>query len=141
MNHYLYYQIGKIKMATSVSEIKEVVRSKNLSTNTRLPKNVAGFFELRGRRICLFDLPSFLDIETSGNYEIIVAEINKFSIGFKVEKVYGIVSTEELLPYPELVTKKDYLIGVIKKKDEILQVLSFVKILSGPRLKAIQKYL
>ncbi len=128
-------------MATSVSEIKEVVRSKNLSTNTRLPKNVAGFFELRGRRICLFDLPSFLDIETSGNYEIIVAEINKFSIGFKVEKVYGIVSTEELLPYPELVTKKDYLIGVIKKKDEILQVLSFVKILSGPRLKAIQKYL
>lgn len=141
MNYYLYYQIGKIKMATDISEVKEILRPKKINFEEKLPKNLAGFCEFRGKRLYIFDLPIFLDIEQGKEFEVIISEINNALIGFKVEKVYGIVTTDEIFPYPEITQAKDYLIGIIKKDEEIIQLLSFSKIISGSRLKAIQKYL
>lgn len=141
MNYYLYYQIGKIKMATDISEIKEIIRPKKIVFEEKLPKNLAGFCELRGKRLCIFDLPVFLSIEQENYFEVIITEIDKILVGFKVGKVYGIVATDEITPYPKITETKDYLMGIIKKEEEIIQVLSFKKILSGTRLKAIQKYL
>lgn len=141
MNSYLYYQISSIKLATSIEEIKEVARTKNLITKDKLPRNIVGFFELRGKRICIFDLPAFLDIKPDSDFEIILITTNEHYVGFKVGKISGIISTDDIKPYPEIVGKKEYLKGVILHNKEILQVLSLAKILSGPRLKAIQKYL
>jgi chemotaxis signal transduction protein len=141
MNFYLHYQIGRVGFATLIDEIKEIARTKTIFTESNLPKNVTGFFELRKRRVCLFDLPNFLGIETSKNFEIIVTEINNGWVGFKVEKVYGVIASGEVLPYPLLIQKKDYLNGLLINGKEILQILSLRKILSGVRFKAIQKYL
>uniref|UniRef100_A0A7V0Z6Y6 CheW-like domain-containing protein n=1 Tax=candidate division WOR-3 bacterium TaxID=2052148 RepID=A0A7V0Z6Y6_UNCW3 len=128
-------------MATDINEIKEIIRPKNIVFEGKIPKNLAGFCEFRGKRLWVFDLAVFLGIEQGKDFEIIIAEINETLIGFKVGKVYGIVSTDEIFPYPGIVETKDYLMGIIKSDQEIIQVLSFVKIISGARLKAIQKYL
>ncbi len=141
MNYYIHYRIGTIKFASPIDEVKEITRTKKLTTAESLPKNIVGFFELRGKRICLFNLPSFLGIETGAEFEVILTETNDTSVGFRVEKVYGIVYAEKTIPYPHIVPKKDFLTGVIKHESEILQVLSFTRILSGTRLKAIQKIL
>ncbi|MEO0185054.1 MAG: chemotaxis protein CheW [candidate division WOR-3 bacterium] len=141
MNYFLYYQIGKIKFATGIEEIKEIVRVRNLIKDTGLPKNIAGFIDLRGSRICIFDLPAFLEIQINSNFEIIITELNQKYVGFKVQKIFGIVNAEQVIPYPHIVKAKDYLKGVVKQDNEILQILSFHTILSGPRLKAIQKFL
>ncbi|MGQ9465473.1 MAG: chemotaxis protein CheW [bacterium] len=141
MKPYLSYQIGLIKFATPIEEIKEVARAKNISVEDKLPRNIAGFFELRGKKICIFDLASFLDIKADEGFEIIITEAKQHYVGFKVEKILGIVSADEVVPYPEVVQAKDYLMGIITYDKELLQVISFYKILSGPRLKAIQKYL
>lgn len=141
MNYFLFYKIGDIKIATEINETKEVIRPRQIIYDEKLPKNLAGFFELRGKKLWIYDLPGFLDIESGKDFEVIVTEINRILIGFKVEKVYGIVSAERIIPYPEIVGAKDYLTGVIKTKEGILQVLSFTKLLAGPRLKAIKKYL
>lgn len=141
MNYFLYYQIGSIKFATAIEEIKEIARAKDFIAQEKLPKNITGFFNLRGKRICIFDLPAFLEIEADKDFEIIVVAINQNNIGFKVEKIFGIVSAEQIIPYPNIVQTKDYLKGVIKQDKDILQILSFKRILSGQRLKAIQKYL
>lgn len=141
MNFYLYYQISSVKFATPIEEIKEVARTKNLITEEKLPKNIAGLFELRGKRICIFDLPAFLEIHPDSDFEIIIVTTNEHYVGFKVGKIFGIVSASDIKPYPEIAGKKEYLKGVILHNKELLQVLSLTKILSGPRLKAIQKYL
>jgi len=141
VNYYLYYQIGKVKMATDINEIKEIIRPKNIVFEEKLPKNLAGSCEFRGKRLWIFDLPVFLGIKQGKDFEVIISGINETLIGFKVEKVYGIVSTDEIYPYPEIAETKEYLMGIIKNEEEIIQVLSLVKILSGTRLKSIQKYL
>ncbi|MGB9721592.1 MAG: chemotaxis protein CheW [bacterium] len=141
MNYFLYYQIGKIRFATGIEEIKEIARVKHLITDNELPKNIAGFIDLRGSRICIFDLPSFLDIQVNGNFEIIITQKDEKYIGFKVEKISGIVNADKIFPYPHIVKTKEYLKGIVKHDKEILQILSFQKILSGTRLKAIQKFL
>ncbi len=128
-------------MATAISEVKEIIRPKNLNFEEKLPKNLAGFCEFRGKKLWVFDLPLFLQIEHGKEFEVIIAEINKALIGFKVDKVYGIVSADEIFPYPEITQAGNYLIGIIKKDEEIIQLLSFSKIMSGARLKAIHKYL
>ncbi len=141
MNYFLCYQIGRAKFATAIEEVKEIARTKNLITARELPKNITGFFDLRGRRICVFNLPLFLEIETDNDFEIILSEMHHEIFGFKVEKILNIVSTEAIFPYPEFAQARDYLKGIIKQDGQILQVISFFKILSGARLKAIQKYL
>ncbi|MCX7995123.1 MAG: chemotaxis protein CheW [candidate division WOR-3 bacterium] len=141
MNYYLYYQIGKITIATSISEIKEVIRPKTITADEKLPKNILGWCLLRGEKLLIFDLPQFLGIKSNQNFEVIVSEINKILIGFKTEKIHGIFSSDRIIPYPDIVKPGEYMVGIIKKNGEILQVLSFKKILSGVRLRSLSRYL
>lgn len=141
MNYFLKYRIGNIHFATSIDEIKEIARPKEILTNSNLPKNISGFFILRGERVLLFDLPNFLGIESGDRYEVLIAEILKKFVGFKVNEVLGIVTTEKIIPFPEIVQPKEYLKGIIKQDKEFLQIISLTKIISGARLGAIKKYL
>lgn len=141
MKSYLSYQIGLIKFATPVEEIKEVTRAKNVLIEDKMPRNIIGFFELRGKKICIFNLASFLNLKAVKGFDIIIIELKQHYIGFEVEKIFGIVNADEVMPYPEIVQAKDYLMGVIPHDKELIQVISFYKILSGQRLKTIQKYL
>jgi len=141
MNYYLKYKIGIINFAAPIEEVREIVRPKEIQKEEKLTKNIVGFFTLRGKRVVLFDLPKFLDINTEDSFEVIISEIEEKYIGFKVDKVFGILGVEELIPFPEIVEPKDYFRGVIKENKSFLQVLSFTKLLSGARLSTIKKYL
>lgn len=142
MDYYLQYTIGNIKFATPIEELKEIVRPKEIRKAENLGKNLVGFFYLREKKVLLYDLSNFLAIEDKVNkFEVIIVEIAPGYIGFKVSKVLGIIAAKDLIPFPELVRSKDYFKGVIKDDGSFLQVLSFSKLLSGPRLGAIKKYL
>ncbi|MEO0136589.1 MAG: chemotaxis protein CheW [candidate division WOR-3 bacterium] len=141
MNYYLGYQIGAIKFATEIHEIKEIIRPKTIIADGKFPKNIAGFCILRNKKIFIFDLPTFLAIKIARPYEVIVTEVDGLTIGFWAEKIYGILTATQLLPYPEIVGIRDYLLGIIKRDGELFQVLSFARILSGTRLRTIRKYL
>lgn len=141
MNYYLKYTVGNIKFATGIEEIKEIVRPDEVTKEKNLSRNLVGYFNLREKKVLLYDLPNFLGVNADKKFEVIIAEISQRYIGFKVNKVFGIISVLDLIPFPELVKPKDYLKGVIKHDDELLQVLSFFKLLSGTRLAAIKKYL
>uniref|UniRef100_A0A7C4TAU7 CheW-like domain-containing protein n=1 Tax=candidate division WOR-3 bacterium TaxID=2052148 RepID=A0A7C4TAU7_UNCW3 len=141
MTYFLKFTIGKIKFATSIEEIKEITRPKEILQAKDLPPNFAGFFELRGEKIVLFDLPSFLGINSDESFEVIVSEIQKRPIGFKVNKVLGIVACSEIFPLPEIVRAKGYLKGIIKQNNELLQVISLSKLISGSRLNSLKKFI
>ena len=139
--YYLKYFIGKVVFATPIEEVKEIARPKEIIEKAGLAKNLAGYFRLRKQRILLFDLPGFLKLNSRKEFEVIVSAIDGRPIGFKVNKVLGIVVSDKLSPFPELVKPKKFLKGVIKDGKEFIQVLSFENLLSGSRLKTIKKYL
>jgi len=140
VSYYLKYAVGGINFATPIEEIREIARPDEI-IEKKMAKNIDGFFNLREKKALIYDLAKFLEIETTDKFEVIVAEIDGKYIGFRVTKVFGIIEAEDLKPFPEIVKAKSYFKGVIKERDTLVQVLSFEKLLSGNRLKAIKKYL
>jgi chemotaxis signal transduction protein len=112
-----------------------------VTTDQELGKNLPGYFDLRGQKIVLYDLAGFLGISMAEGFEVIISEIMTKNIGFLVTKVSGIISAEDIKPFPEIVKAKDYFRGVVKDEDDLLQVLSFARLLSGSRLNAVKKLL
>ncbi|MEO0142890.1 MAG: chemotaxis protein CheW [candidate division WOR-3 bacterium] len=141
MNYFLEYLIGGIKFVTQIEEIKEITRPKDIIKSADMPRNITGFFELRGEKLPLFDLPGFLGLESKDKFEVIVSEISQVNIGFKVNKVNGIVISESIIPFPEIVRAKDYLKGVIKRDNELLQIISLNKLISKARLNSLKNLL
>lgn len=131
MEYYLKFTVGEISFAAPIEEVTEIVRPRDVEAPVKPVKNLMGHFNLRGDRVPIFDLPVFLDILQAGPFEIIVSRIDRIPVGFKVNRVSGIVSVDSRLPFPEIVKAKDFMPGVIPDQDSFLQVLSFCKILSG----------
>lgn len=103
-------------------------------------KNLVGLFELRRQQLPLYDLPLFLDLQSHDPFEVIISPVKKELIGFKVDEVYGIVMSGELIPFPRLVYAKNYFLGVIKEGNSLIQVLSLDKIISGRRWRSVMQY-
>ncbi len=139
MEYYLKFTVGDISFAAPIDEVTEIVRPRDVEIASKGAKNLMGHFNLRGDRVPIFDLPFFLEIGQTGSFEIIVSRIDRIAVGFKVNRVFGIVSVESQLPYPDIVKAKDFMPGVISDQDSFLQVLSFRKILSGTRGAVFKK--
>jgi chemotaxis signal transduction protein len=140
MNYYLKFIINNINFAAPINEVKEVARPRSIMRPATKGKNLVGLFELRREKLPLYDLPRFLDLQSQDPFEVIISVVQRKLIGFKVDEVYGIVTSQELTPFPELAYSKKYFEGVIKEGNSFIQVLSFKKIVSGPRLRSIVKY-
>jgi len=146
MNYYLKFAISDINFAAPIEEIKEIARPKSILKQEKKDKgakNLIGFFHLRKEKLLLYDLPSFLEIRRNKNnkFEVIVSEIHNSRVGFKVDKVFGIITADDLISVPELARPKDYFRGVIREGESVVQVLSLTKLMSGSRLKSLKKYL
>ena len=141
MKYLLKYTVGGIGLATPIDEVKEIVRPKAIEMQETGAKYVMGYFNLRDEKVYLYDLPAFLGISADSIFEVIIANIEDKIIGFKVTRVHGIINTEQLMPFPEIVRVKDYFRGVVRDDGSFLQVLSFKKLMTGPRLTSIRKLL
>lgn len=139
MEYYLKFTVGNICFAAPIDEVTEIVRPRDVETANKGAKNLMGYFNLRGIRVPIFDLPVFLEIGQTGSFEIVVSMIDRVAVGFKVNRVFGIVSVESQLPFPDIVKAKDFMPGVIPDQDSFLQILSFRKILSGSRGAVFKK--
>jgi len=143
MNYYLKFAISDINFAAPIEEIKEIARPKSILKQEKKDKgakNLIGFFHLRKEKLLLYDLPSFLEIRRNKNnkFEVIVSEIHNSRVGFKVDKVFGIITADDLISVPELARPKDYFRGVIREGESVVQVLSLTKLMSGSRLKSLK---
>jgi len=110
MNYYLEFLINNINFAVPIKEVKEIVRPKSVLQEKKIPKNLVGFFRL----IPLYDLPKILKLDTEDVFEVILSEIRETYIGFKVTKVLGIIKSETLLPFPELVKPMGCFEGLVQ---------------------------
>jgi chemotaxis signal transduction protein len=138
MKYYLKYTISGVQLATPIEEVKEVARPKTVMRGKR-SKHLIGFINVRKKKIPFYDLPTLLGIEAGDTFEAIVSHMNKAVIGFKVNKVIGIITAEDLFPFPELVHAKNYFSGIIREDDSVIQVLSLKKLVSRFRLSSRKK--
>ncbi len=141
MNYYVKFVIGNVAFAVPIEEVREIARPKSVQKEEKIPKNICGFFVFRKRMMVLYDLPSFLKMESKNQFEVIITEVNRKLVGFKVDKVCGVISAETLAPFPELVMAKSYLRGIVKEDENLIQVLSLRRLLTGARLTNIEKCL
>jgi chemotaxis signal transduction protein len=141
MNYYLKFAIERIKFGVPIDEVIEIARPKSVRRLDKVKKDIAGVFELRKNTCVLYDLAAFLEIGSAQSFEVIVSRINAHSIGFKVDKVLGIVPSATLTPFPEIFGAGRYFEGVIKEDEDLVQVLSLKRIISGTRLRRIKTYI
>lgn len=141
MNYFLRFTIGNIKLAVPVDEVGEITRPKEITRKGKLAKYFIGFIKLRKETVPVFDLHEFFGIKPVKRFEVIISDINNSNIGVKVDKILGIITSQELQSYPDFVKPEKYLEGFIPHDGGVIQVLSLGKLISGQRLKAIRKYL
>lgn len=141
MNYFLRFTIGNIKLAVPVDEVGEIARPKEITRKEKLAKYFIGFIKFRKETVPVFDLHEFFGIKPVERFEVIISDINNSNIGVKVDKVLGIITSQELQSYPDFVKPKKYLEGFIPHDGGVIQVLSLGKLISGQRLRAIRKYL
>ncbi len=141
MNYYLKFAIGNVEFAVPIDEVKEIARPKKVQKDEKNRRGIFGSFVSRKRKIIVFDLPQFLRIEPKDTFEVVISEVNHKRIGFKVDKVHGVIAVETLAPIPDLAKPKNYLRGVVVEDENLVQVLSLTKLLSGTRFASLEKYL
>jgi chemotaxis signal transduction protein len=141
VNYYLKFAIGNVELAVPIDEVKEIARPKKVQKDEKNQRGIFGSFVFRKRKIILYDLPQFLRIEPKDTFEVIISEMNQKRIGFKVDKVHGVIAVEILAPIPDLAKPKNYLRGVIVEDENLVQVLSLTRLLSGTRFASLAKYL
>lgn len=126
------FSIGNVNYGINVAKVREVI---NLVPVTKMPQvhpYVDGLFTLRGGVMPLVNLPRVLgEGGLTEPKNIIVTEINNYSMGFLVDSVSRIhrISWTEMEPAPN-VGDAAMVVGVIKMSDKIVLLLDFEKIIA-----------
>ena len=128
------FNIGKVDYGINVAKVREVIQASEFPV-TAMPQAhpyIDGLFTLRGHAIPLVNLPRCLNVKGTGkSMNIIVTEINNYSIGFLVDGVSRIhrISWKNMEPAPE-VGDQSRVVGIIKMEGKIVLLLDFETIIA-----------
>ncbi|MGL5614692.1 MAG: chemotaxis protein [Sarcina sp.] len=129
----LEFVIGNRHYGINIIKVKEVIDCSNL---TRLPNShpfIAGLILCREEIITLVDLAKVLEgrEEQRSIFKTIICEFNKLKIAFNIDDVLGVsrISWEEIVKPNEL-SMDSLIIGNVIKKDKIILLLDFEKIVT-----------
>ena len=136
------FNIGDVNYGINVAKVREVITSADFPV-TPMPQAhpyIDGLFTLRGRSMPLVNLQRCLNVQGSEHPKnIIVTEINNYSIGFLVDNVSRIhrISWKEMEPAPE-VGDQSRVVGIIKMEDKIVLLLDFETVIAeiNPEINA-----
>ncbi len=118
MNKVVKFRLGEEYFAISVEEVKEVVKSQNITRIPNAPPHVLGVMDLRGDVCTIIDPKVLLNITSSFNDEksrVIVLDIGDKSVGIRVDEV---ISVDDVAP-DQVETDVDtsqYTKGIIKNE-------------------------
>lgn len=129
----LEFVVGTRHYGINIIKVKEVIDCNNL---TRLPnshEHIAGLILCRDEIITLVDLINVLNgkIESREEFKTIICEFNKLKIAFNIDDVVGVsrIGWDEIIK-PNEVAADSLIIGNIVKKDKIILLLDFEKIVT-----------
>ncbi|MBP2637339.1 MAG: response regulator receiver modulated CheW protein [Firmicutes bacterium] len=126
------FSVGNVFYGINVAKVREII---NMVPITKMPcvhPYIDGIFTLRGKVMPLLNLARCLNIETKNdNSKVIVAEMNNYFIGLRVDDVSRIhrISWSQMEPAPSI-SDSERVVGVVKMENRLIILLDFEKILS-----------
>lgn len=134
---------GKQLFGINVFKVREVIRTPPISNVPKADPRVVGVSDIRGLTMPMIDLAKSLDLEPvdPDKYHeslTIVTEFNSSVQGFLVEDVDRIVHLrwEDILPPPDSLQNVNYLTGITRAQEQIVQIVDVEKVLSEVSGKA-----
>jgi len=126
------FSVGPVTYGINVAKVREVINLLPVTQIANAHPYVDGIFKLRGNVIPMVNLSRCLGSEASEtSQKVIVCEINKLLVGFKVDAVYRIhrISWTQLESSPDVVGS-DLVVGIVKLDEKLIILLDFERILA-----------
>lgn len=128
---------GEQLFGINVFKVREVIRTPFVSPVPKADPRVVGVADIRGQTMPMIDLAKALDLPSipQDKYSeslTIVTEFNSSVQGFLVEDVDRIVHLrwEDILPPPDSLQNVNYLTGITRAQDRIVEIVDVEKVLA-----------
>ncbi|WP_024851399.1 chemotaxis protein [Hydrogenovibrio kuenenii] len=128
---------GEQLFGINVFKVREVIRTPFVSPVPKSDPRVVGVADIRGQTMPMIDLAKALDLPSipADKYSdslTIVTEFNSSVQGFLVEDVDRIVHLrwEDILPPPDSLQNVNYLTGITRAQDRIVEIVDVEKVLA-----------
>lgn len=129
----LEFVVGNKHYGINIIKVKEVIDCDNLTILPNSHEHIAGLILCREEIITLVDLIKVLEgkEECRNIFKTIICEFNKLKIAFNIDDVVGVsrIRWDEIIKPSELSTDT-LVVGNIVKKDKIILLLDFEKIVT-----------
>lgn len=142
---------GEQLFGINVFKVREVIRTAEVSSVPKADPRIVGVADIRGQTMPMIDLAKSLDLDpiVPDEYEnslTIVTEFNSTVQGFLVENVDRIVhlSWDDILPPPDTLMNVNYLTGITRVHDQIVQIVDVEKVLtevSGTKVEVSDEFI
>ncbi len=137
---FVIFQIGREEYGVLISQTKEIIKPKRITSVPNTDEHVMGVINLRGQIVPVVDLKKKLDLQVEertgvedDEERIITVEVNDALIGIKVDSVNEVVWLEEdsIEPPPEVAggIKQEYLRGVGRRENRLLVLVDLKALL------------
>jgi two-component system chemotaxis response regulator CheV len=118
----------------NVFKVREVIRTPDISPVPKVDPRIVGIADIRGTTMPMIDLPLALDMHPLSKQPgtlTIVTEFNSSIQGFLVGSVDRIVHLrwEDILPPPETLMNVNYLTGVTKVGNNLVEIVDVERVL------------
>jgi purine-binding chemotaxis protein CheW len=141
---FLTFILGKEVYGIEILKVREIIKLMDITTVPRTPDYMKGVINLRGKVIPIVNLRSKFsmpEIEDTQETCIIVAEVNKTSIGIIVDSVSEVsnINNGEIEEAPHLGQNIDtnFILGLGKTKERIVILLDIELVLSSEELETV----
>ena len=129
--------VGGEKYALDIMRIREIQRHQSITRIPKVPDFIEGIINLRGAVIPIVDMRKRLDLavtEPTRKTRIVIANVVNKIVGLLVDEVKEVVRVNrgDIGAAPSLTRGigAEYIMGVVKQKDDLLLLLDFDRILS-----------
>lgn len=138
------FSVGDKEYGVEMSQVREVIRVREITTLPDTPDFVEGVINLRGKVIPLVNLRKKLKVpekEIDRINRAIVVRLNENFVGVIVDKVNEVVSIQpaDIMVPDDVLKDARYLIGVGKLKDELVFIIDIMKLLTRVEKENIQE--
>lgn len=145
---YVSFTVGSEYFGIAIDEVRQIIRLPKITKVPKMPSFVLGISNLRGSVLPVLDLSLRLGYNNPCAHEestrIIVTEMNGFEVGFVVESVSEVKTTEtgSYEEFPDMLSTsadKKFVAGILKMQtregSRLVQVLDFSELVNISELQ------
>jgi len=138
LRQWLCFSLGKEEYAIDISDIREIVKPREITDIPRVPEFILGIISLRGIIIPIFDLKKRLQLgvtSVENDSRIIVCQLKDRVVGLLVDRIAQVVRIPEeaIEPPPAILSgvDRDFVEGVGRSQDRMMILLCLTNVLDA----------